>query len=95
MLEDEEGRPTQGSRPDLLPDLATLPPTITNETKSPPDRTHNLPGKSERIDSQTSDTSTASEIINLLEQIQHPSRSNVNDKPRGFCLRYMGPYTAI
>ena len=104
LLEDEESKAVQISRPDLLPDPATLrshrdaalknPDSENGEEIQKPDH---YPGKLERVEDVPSDVeeTTATEIFSLLEQMQNPSKSASVEVPQGFCLRYMGPYTAI
>jgi len=102
MLDDEDNKAVRTSRPDLLPDSATLRSNRDAVPESP-DREDDIqkpdhyPGKLERVEDVPSDVedSTATEIFSLLEQMQNPSKSASVEFPQGFCLRYMGPYTAI
>ena len=103
MLDEEESsKSVRTSRPDLLPDPETLrsnsndatPPSSNLDEE--PHKSDHFPGKLERVDaSSEEEDSTATEIISLLAQMQNPSKSASVEFPQGFCLRYMGPYTAI
>ncbi|XP_078489673.1 golgin subfamily A member 2-like isoform X2 [Ciona intestinalis] len=93
MLEDEEMKQQHISRPDILPEDASLPPIH----HAPTNNQHNVPGKLERLETGNTDneTTTANQIVDLIEQMQNPSFMNSDKAPRGFCLRYMGRYTAV
>uniref|UniRef100_H2YAR6 Golgin subfamily A conserved domain-containing protein n=1 Tax=Ciona savignyi TaxID=51511 RepID=H2YAR6_CIOSA len=92
MLEDEEAR--QPTRPDILPENASLPSHGKNRLTL--DGEKSLPGKLERLDLGTErEDATATQIISLLEQMQKPTFPTPDEAPRGFCLRYSGRYTAV
>jgi len=99
MLDDEEStRPRLQSRPDLLPDNAPLTPEDPSNDESPAatPSPETYPGKTQRLEDRSAGKSNAAnQIITLLEQMQRPSFGHQGERPQGFCLRYMGQYTAI
>ena len=101
MFEEEDGKPSITPRPDLLPDQASFPSTgnLAAAEAEKTDRspaTEHFPGKLERVEEAAdAEANTANQIISLLEQMQKPSVQLFDEVPQGFCLRYMGPYTAI
>ena len=102
-------RMTHQNKPDILPDNARMPSIaphsthssrsdVSQESKSTASSIsrRTSPGKTEKIETEESNKSTANEIIALLEQMQGSSNTiDPNHIPHGFCMRYMGRYTAI
>nr|CAB3250168.1 golgin subfamily A member 2-like [Phallusia mammillata] len=97
MLEEDEVKHRLKSRPDILPANASLPADEHNAGDNRQNSSESYPGKSLRLseESPTEEKNAATEIISLLEQIQKPSYVSQKDRPQGFCLKYMGQYTAI
>ncbi|CAK8674520.1 unnamed protein product [Clavelina lepadiformis] len=93
MLEDDQ---RHQHRPDLL--LEHPPQTSTPSADDPIQNPspHN-PQRPQDVEKNLNleENKTANQIMDLLEQIQKPSPADAIEVPQGFCLRYMGPYTAI
>nr|XP_039262672.1 golgin subfamily A member 2-like [Styela clava] len=82
-------------QPDLVPKSdISRDNDLTTPTRSP------VPGHLDKVrtTSESSDNATTTQILTLLEQMQKPIDPGVLSKtsiPSGFCMHYIGPYTAI